>query len=383
MVEISVIMPVYNTEKYLKESINCILNQTFKDIELICVDDGSTDNSLSILEEIAKKDERISVFHQENKGGGAARNYALTKATGKYLYFMDSDDILKENALQEFYNIAEEKDIDFLIFQAINYDDEKDEYYTSKDYCMDEVADLVRDKIFNYKDLNDKIFNITVTPWSKFYNRKFVNKTGAQFAEGLIFHDNIFFWTVLFSAKRIYFYRKCLYIRRRHKTSSTGSCDKRYVSTIKINNLITEKFIEFGEFEKFRKILYNSKIKSTYYRFHDIQEDYKEFFFKELKKDYMKIINHEQYEDVLNNLNQHNKNILNYVLISESAKEFELRVKYYDLMKKNKKLKKENKKLKKENKKLKKKEKEILNSKSWKITKQLRKINNNKNKIIK
>ncbi len=362
MVEISVIMPVYNTEEYLEESINCILNQTFKDIELICVDDGSTDNSLNILKEIAEGEERVSVFHQENKGGGAARNYALTKATGKYLYFMDSDDILKENALQEFYDIAEEKNIDFLIFQAINYDDEEEEYYTSKDYCMNEVADLVEDKIFNYKDLDEKIFNITVTPWSKFYNREFVNSTGAKFAEGLIFHDNVFFWTVLFSAKRIYFYRKCLYIRRRHKASSTGAGDKRFVSTIKVNNLITQTFIKFNEFERFKKRLYNRKISLIFTRFSNIQDIYKDFFLNEAKKDFKKIINHEKYDDFLDNLSKINKVKFESILTSETAREVELRVEQHKLKEKHKKLKKQNKKLK--------------NSRSWKITKPLRKIRN-------
>ena len=93
MVEISVIIPVYNCEEYLDESVNGILNQTFNDIEVICVDDGSTDNSLEKLKGFAKNDDRVQVYHQENQGGGAARNFALTKAMGKYVYFMDADDI--------------------------------------------------------------------------------------------------------------------------------------------------------------------------------------------------------------------------------------------------------------------------------------------------
>ena len=91
---LSVIIPVYNCEEYLDESVGGILNQTFQDIEVICVDDGSTDNSLKKLQEFAKEDSRMQVFHQENQGGGAARNFALTKATGKYLYFMDADDVI-------------------------------------------------------------------------------------------------------------------------------------------------------------------------------------------------------------------------------------------------------------------------------------------------
>ena len=95
-------------EDYLKESVDCVLNQTLSDLELICVDDGSVDSSLEMLNEFAKEDNRIQVYHQENKGGGAARNLAITKATGEYMYCMDADDSIELTALQELYDIATE-----------------------------------------------------------------------------------------------------------------------------------------------------------------------------------------------------------------------------------------------------------------------------------
>ena len=109
-------MPVYNAEDYLAEACDCILNQTHEDIELICVDDGSTDTSFKILNDIADNDSRVCVFHQENRGGGAARNFALQKVTGKYLYFMDADDRVELNAFEEFYAVSTENDLDFVIF---------------------------------------------------------------------------------------------------------------------------------------------------------------------------------------------------------------------------------------------------------------------------
>ena len=101
MPKVSVIMPVYNASDYLARAIDCILNQTHQDIELICVNDGSTDDSLDILNEYAEKDSRIQVFSQTNQGGGAARNFALDKISGKYLYFMDSDDEIKKETFTE------------------------------------------------------------------------------------------------------------------------------------------------------------------------------------------------------------------------------------------------------------------------------------------
>lgn len=108
MVKVSVVIPVYNTE-YLRKALDSIVNQTLKDIEIICVNDGSTDGSLGILEEYKDKDSRIKIFSQENQGQGAARNYGLNEVSGKYTYFMDSDDILELNALKELYDICEEK----------------------------------------------------------------------------------------------------------------------------------------------------------------------------------------------------------------------------------------------------------------------------------
>ena len=90
--KISVILPVYNVEKYLRQCLDTIIGQTLKEIEILCVDDGSTDNSAKILEEYAQKDQRVKVFTQKNAGAGAARNLGLRHASGKYLSFQDSDD---------------------------------------------------------------------------------------------------------------------------------------------------------------------------------------------------------------------------------------------------------------------------------------------------
>ena len=102
--EISVITPVYNTEKYLKECLDSVISQTFKNIEIICIDDGSTDNSLNILKEYAKKDSRIKIIQQKNLGVVLARNNAINKAKGKYIYLLDSDDIISPVCLEMLYD---------------------------------------------------------------------------------------------------------------------------------------------------------------------------------------------------------------------------------------------------------------------------------------
>lgn len=107
MPKISVIIPVYNVENYLRECLDSIINQTFKDIEIICVDDCSTDNSLDILNEYAQKDNRIKVFEQkENSGQGAARNFGISIAQGEYITFVDPDDYIESTMYEKMYNQA-------------------------------------------------------------------------------------------------------------------------------------------------------------------------------------------------------------------------------------------------------------------------------------
>ena len=123
---ISVIIPVYNVENYLRECIESVLNQTFRDFEVILVDDGSTDSSGDICDEYVEKDERVTVIHQKNGGLSVARNTGLSEANGKYVYFLDSDDYISENALATLLNIAENDSSDIVFFDAVSFTDTDD-----------------------------------------------------------------------------------------------------------------------------------------------------------------------------------------------------------------------------------------------------------------
>ena len=245
MVKVSVVIPVYNVEDFLGECLDSITNQTLEDIEIICVNDGSTDKSLEILNEYAKNDDRFTIISQENGGHAVATNKGMELAQGEYLYLMDSDDILKLNALEDTVKIADEKNVDFVIFQAINYYMEEDEYLEKENYSMNKLADHVGDSVFSWKDIKEYVFTIAVTPWSKIYRRDFIVECGAKFPEGLVFDDNVFFWEVLFSAKRIAFYRQHLFIRRWYSTSSTTAGDRRFIDMLDIYDLIWDVFKRF------------------------------------------------------------------------------------------------------------------------------------------
>ena len=368
MVKVSVVMPVYNAEDYLEESIKGILNQSLKDFELICVDDGSADNSLEILNKFAAKDKRIQVYHQENRGGGAARNVAIKYAKGECLYCMDADDIIDRHALKKLYKIVTEKNLDFVIFQAMNYDDELDKYYHDRFYDMNELAEFVGESIFSYKDLGDYIFDMSVTPWCKMYNLDFVKRTGAQFAEGLIFHDNIFFWDMFFQAERIYFLKEFLYTRRRHITSSTGAGDRRYLNYITICNMIWDIFKKHNQFYNNLRGLGIRKTNKVFHWYQYIQDQYKEEYFQAMKADYEKIAEDKELFDMLyEELTDKGKLIMDNVLKSPNHEKFDYHMENFLLKEENKALRRQNEELKAEH-------VLLFNSTSWKVTKPLRSV---------
>lgn len=135
--KVSVILPVYNVERYLKKCMDDILGQTLREIEVICIDDGSTDGSLGILREYEQKDERVRVLEQENTGAAFARNRGMELAKGEYLSFLDSDDFYEPEMLERAYLRAKETQADVTIFRGNRYDDTLDTYLPM-DYSIKE-----------------------------------------------------------------------------------------------------------------------------------------------------------------------------------------------------------------------------------------------------
>ena len=216
---VSVIIPVFNVEKYLKQCLDSVAAQTLEDIEIICVNDSSTDSSLDILNEYARKDERIKVVTQPNSGAGAARNKGMSMATGKYLSFLDSDDFFEKDMLKLAYDKAEEDKADFVVFNS-------DQYYTEKDKFV-EVAWTLRVKEippytpFNHRQMTDNIFKVFVGwAWDKLYNREFVEKNNLVFQEQRTSNDMLFVFSAVAIAKRISVVDKVLAHQRRDAKDS-------------------------------------------------------------------------------------------------------------------------------------------------------------------
>ena len=372
MVKISVIIPIYNDEKYLGQCLDSIITQTFTDIEILCINDGSSDNTAEILEEYGKRDSRIRIFTQTHKGTSSARNVGLNHACGDYIYFADSDDYIDRNTLETIYSITTEKDLDVLIFKLVsfdNYTDERNYHYSDMPFLAE-----FEDTVFSHMDIKDHLLEIDVTLYTKLFKSEVLSDV--RFEEGLIFEDNLFFIKYIFNCDRISFYDECLYNKRIHNHSIISLASKDYVDIITIFNMINDVFRQKGCYDEFKEKLFMRKIDAIYYRFELINEDYKEYFFSEIRKDYLQ--KRDEYESELDfsMIDERSKAIFKSVLESDSSYDFEMKLKINSMKNRLNHLKKENKKLKKENKKLKDFNRSIINSNSMKITKPLRKLRN-------
>lgn len=201
--KVSVIIPVYNTAPYLKESVGSIMNQTLRELEIIVVDDGSTDNSSEILRELADSDTRIQVYSQRNEGQSSARNTALKHVTGEYIYFMDSDDVLHPDALRLCYERARTKQLDILFFDGSILYEEKQKplswnYQRTHRYDEKQVymGAALLDDMLEYATYR-------AVPWLYLVNRMYLEHIRLLFYPGIIHEDELFTVQLFIQAGRV------------------------------------------------------------------------------------------------------------------------------------------------------------------------------------
>ena len=327
MVKISVVIPVYNVEKYLEQCLDSVIAQSFEDIEVICVNDGSTDSSLEILKRYADNDSRIKIISQKNKGAGAARNVGIENAAGEYVYFMDSDDYLNSDAFERLNGFLDDEP-DFVMFKISNfYEDgtkaDDDDYYT-----MPYLKSRVGKNSFNYEDVSDFALNLCVCPPSHLFRREFISDI--RFPENILFEDNVFFTQALFKAQNIYFYDEFLYNRRRRLDSTTTPISVRSIDTIEITNMILDLCKKFHH-ENHKKELYYRIFHNIYQIFKRADESQKPELFDKIKEEYIKSSSKwENDEYFANDLNPEYKHMYNCAIKSGDWKQFEKCVDNYD-----------------------------------------------------
>lgn len=202
--KVSVIIALFNAEKYLRQCLDSVLNQTLKDIEVICVNDGSTDNSLKILQEYFQKDKRVLVVDQKNQGAGAARNNGMRHAKGEFLSFLDADDFFENNMLEEAYRAARVGDADVCVFAADLFVQSENCFkpctwsFRKQYFPLNEAFDPKEEK---YRENIFRMYNGWA--WDKLFKREFVEQINIEFQNLRTTNDMFFVFISLAKANRI------------------------------------------------------------------------------------------------------------------------------------------------------------------------------------
>lgn len=243
--DISIIIPIYNSEKYLHRCIQSVINQTFKNIEIILINDGSTDNSINICNEFKKIDNRIIFESQENKGVSSARNLGMNIASGEYIAFVDSDDWIEEKFCEISYQSINNKKYDLLIFNPYEHKGEEidiiENFFEKKREFLSDNSELVK-MLLNPKVYKRKNHNIIIGgPVCKLYRRNFIKENNIKFNTNISIHeDDIFNIQFIGQCKNILYINENLYHIFRNNDSSTRRYMPGAIDNIK-NTIYTYK----------------------------------------------------------------------------------------------------------------------------------------------
>ena len=358
---ISIIIPIANVEKYIEKSIESILDQTFVDFEILCVNDNSQDNSLSILNNLSKKDSRIKIINTPSDMFFSAKNEGLKKSRGKYIYFFNPCDILMPKTLEKLYFNAIINESDLVIFKIKNNSDDKTYFDFKKVFKKTNFNKFT----FNYKDIKHYVMNSTFYPWSKLYKKSFLEKyDDLKFDENISIEDIPFHIKSILRAQRISFVPK---IKYNHENMDLIN-DINYNDIFKIFSIIETFLKDNNYFDELTDEYYQFYIDTSL--FYLILSNSEEYY--NLTKKYYNNID----TKYVNNFSNETKNIYNMIIETSNIHEFQLRFEILNLKKEIKKIEKQNEKIKKESKHLKTLNDEIIYSNSWKLTKPLRKIMN-------
>ncbi len=278
--KISIIIPVYNASKYLSECLDSILNQTLKDFEIICVDDGSSDNSPVILEEYSKKDKRIRVFHQKNQYAGVARNNGLKHAKGEYVLFLDSDDFFENTLCEKCYERAKETNADIVVYNSRIYDDPNDQFIDSSFVTMKASS---FPPVFNVRDIPNRIYNFASTgPCNKFYKRSFLVSSGIEFSN-LQNAEDVYFTMMTFTlADRICLLDDVLYNYRVGLSSNLQSLSTHQDAVIYAYRSVYDELQKLGLYAKVEDSFVNAALSSICYNLNAMADKNRGIFYKTL-----------------------------------------------------------------------------------------------------
>lgn len=263
--KISIIVPIYNVEKYIDKALKSIVNQTYKNLEIILIDDESKDKSVEICEKYIEEDKRIKIIHQKNKGLSGARNTGLENATGEYIMFIDPDDTFELDACENLYREIEKTQADYVIANYRNMDEDDTKWkkpaFDTKKYQEMQVS--IEESSKSFYVMNSGV-------WNKIFRKKFLDKIEVKFIEKVPAEDAIFTTYCFIKAEKVYYTPEVVYnYRLRQSDSISSSCSKEYFLGInRAYRIIYNNFKENDRLD-FYRFFYAKSMNYILYKFID------------------------------------------------------------------------------------------------------------------
>lgn len=329
-IKVSIIVSVYNGETYLDECLSSLAAQTLKEIEIICVNDGSTDGSLKILKKYAEADPRFKIISKENENVGKSRNIAIDYSVGEYLLFLDADDFFEKNLAQNLYQYAKKYFCEIVVYKVDYYDNQKHLFYCADGLIKTQF--MPSKKVFSCESLGEHILDFTMgQAWDKIFLREFIVKNKIRFLEQNIFEDAYFTISAITKATRISYLKDLLLHQRKNVEMSLTNTKEQYMDKVPIAfRQIKDKLIEYQLFDKdyIQKAFKNRIWSACCYYFNTVTGTAKHKFYDMLK---YQIIEEFQLKDLSEDyfFNKEYYAFLNYVINCEYIEFLELQVKIF------------------------------------------------------
>ena len=279
MVKVSIIVPVYNVQGYLPACLNSLIKQNLRDIEIICVNDGSTDNSLEILENFARKDKRIKVIDKQNEGPGIARNIGIKEAKGEYIGFVDPDDRIGLDMYEKMYNQAKKLGSDIVICDFIKYQEwtgkswKHNFFIKAKNSMQDEPLYIKSGVNMERKDIYDTLLISPCYSWNRLYRTSLLKDNDILFSEKRCYEDCIFILKSHIKANMISYISEPLYIYRLRKTSLLRSQNKRYYDLFETINDLKDYLKSEALLERFDLNLHYFRVMNCVWSYQNLERD--------------------------------------------------------------------------------------------------------------
>ncbi|MBP5353019.1 MAG: glycosyltransferase [Alphaproteobacteria bacterium] len=285
--KISVIMPVYKVEKYLARCLDSIILQTYENLEIICVNDGSPDGSLKILEDYAKRDKRIKIISQENKGLSGARNTGMEAMTGDYFTFIDSDDWLQLGAYQKFVDVLkrEERTIDIFVFNGFNYFQEQRVKINAvaKIFGVEEWGDFKDSHFKSIRQHKNPMHN-SMAVWNKLFRTEWYRKYNFQFMDRMLAQDRLFSAQTYLATDNVYVYEDYLYGYRSRPESMCHAMNDNVFHLLIICDKVKEVYKQNNFFEESKYAYLEYLVRETIIGVKGCRDDLRTPFLEEARK---------------------------------------------------------------------------------------------------